>query len=76
MGYSIVKHSLAMIPDRQCCFVSEDGQRCEQESLFWVGCTFLDYSYSCGDHAEDIRGQHDSVIRMSDGLAITKQENK
>jgi hypothetical protein len=43
-------------PDLQCCFVNERGDRCEAESRFWIGRTFLSCSYGCGDHAEDLRG--------------------
>lgn len=54
----------------QCCFVDEHGHRCEAKAAFWIGTTFLDYSYGCGDHARDLQSKDQAIIRLSDGVVI------
>lgn len=74
MGYSIVTHNklVDLAAPQQCCFVSEDGHRCEATSTFWVGKTLFDYALACGDHAEDLRTQDCEVIRLADGFIVPR----
>lgn len=73
MVQSLDRMMAVTIHDAQCCFVHETGERCPQVGRFWIGRTFLDYSYGCGDHAEDLRGANDTVIDMSNGNVIEKR---
>lgn len=46
-------------------------QCCTQDAGFWVGSNATDaYSYACGDHVEDVRGDDDRVVRLTDGQEI------
>lgn len=56
--------------DEQCCFVDEHGTRCSARARFWIGRTFLDASYGCGDHVEDLKEKEQTVIRLEDGKVI------
>lgn len=56
--------------EHQCCFVDEHGVRCLSTATFWIGRTFLDYSYGCGDHAEDLRMKGHTVVRLADDKVI------
>ena len=60
----------------QCAFVHDDGTRCCAVSTFWVGRTFLDYSYGCGDHAEDLRMDGHTVVRLADDKVMDPPQRK
>lgn len=58
-----------------CCFVDENGQQCPLKATFiTIGPTNHpdDYSYACGDHAKDLAGDRDDIVRLVDGVTVRK----
>lgn len=58
-----------------CCFIHEDAKQCEAEARFIIigpSSDPLDYSYGCGDHAEDLSTEGSEIVRLSDGVTVKK----
>lgn len=56
--------NLVTAPDeqRRCCVLNSKGERCPNETRFWVGVNPIDeYAYVCADHLEDVRRPGDEV---------------
>lgn len=62
---------LITAPDERvrCCIFDDDGNRCPNETAFWVGTNGIDdYTHVCADHLDSVKRDGDAVHEIHNGV--------